>query len=193
MYLTNLEIPSTISSKDHIQLIKNAHWFFIKGNGLWHKELAGHQQLIIFRKDHLRILHEAYNLLRHRGLYATQCTISDRFWWPSIKKDLAWYLCMCHQCQIQSVEKVVLPPTISIPSTLFQKTFTNTMHMPTAHGYSHIIQAHCSLSNWPEFRMLRKETGRMLGAFMFEEILCRWGAIEEIVSDNGTPFIAAID
>jgi hypothetical protein len=41
--------------------------------------------------------------------------------------------------------------------------------------------------------MLRKETGRTLGAFLFEEILCRWGAIEEIVSDNGTLFIAAID
>jgi len=67
------------------------------------------------------------------------------------------------------------------------------MHMPTAHGYSHIVQARCSLSSWPEFRMLRKETRRTLGVFLFEEILCRWGAIEEIISDNGTPFIAAID
>jgi transposase InsO family protein len=41
--------------------------------------------------------------------------------------------------------------------------------------------------------MLKRETGRTLGAFLFEEILCRWGAIEEIVLDNGTPFIAAID
>jgi hypothetical protein len=192
-YLTNLEIPSTISSKDRVRLVKNARRFFIKGNGLWRKELAGRQQLVIFGKDRLRILHEAHDSLGHRGFYATQRTISDRFWWPSIKKDLAWYLRTCHQCQIRSVEKVVLPPTISIPSTLFRKTFTDTMHMPTAHGYSHIVQARCSLSSWPEFRMLRKETGRTLGAFLFEEILCRWGAIEEIVSDNGTPFIAAID
>jgi hypothetical protein len=41
--------------------------------------------------------------------------------------------------------------------------------------------------------MLRKETGRTLGAFIFEEILCRWGGIEEIVTDNGTPFVAALD
>jgi hypothetical protein len=41
--------------------------------------------------------------------------------------------------------------------------------------------------------MLKKENGRTLGAFLFEEVLCRWGGIEEIVTDNGTPFIAALD
>jgi hypothetical protein len=29
--------------------------------------------------------------------------------------------------------------------------------------------------------------------FLFEEVLCRWGAVEEIVSDNGTPYVAALD
>ena len=29
--------------------------------------------------------------------------------------------------------------------------------------------------------------------FLFEEILCRWGAIEEIVSHNGTAFITVLD
>ena len=29
--------------------------------------------------------------------------------------------------------------------------------------------------------------------FLFEEVLCRWGAIKEIVTDNGTPNIAALD
>jgi hypothetical protein len=41
--------------------------------------------------------------------------------------------------------------------------------------------------------MLRKDTGRTLGAFLFEDILCRWGMIEEIVIDNGTPFLAVLD
>jgi len=41
--------------------------------------------------------------------------------------------------------------------------------------------------------MLRRETGRTLGAFLFEEVLCQWGGIEEIVTDNGTAFVAALD
>ncbi len=41
--------------------------------------------------------------------------------------------------------------------------------------------------------MLRSETGRTLGAFIFEEILCRWGAVEGVVTDNRTADIAALD
>lgn len=67
------------------------------------------------------------------------------------------------------------------------------MFMPTSHGYDHIVQARCSLSAWPEWRMLKTETARTLGAFLFEEVLCRWGVIEEIITDNGTPFVAAVN
>jgi len=67
------------------------------------------------------------------------------------------------------------------------------MFMPHAVGYRYIVQARCSLTAWPEWRALCTETGRTLGAFLFEEVLCRWGAVEEIVTDNGTAFVAALD
>jgi hypothetical protein len=67
------------------------------------------------------------------------------------------------------------------------------MFMPPAAGFRYIVQARCSLSAWPEWRALRVETGRTLAAFIFEDILCRWGAVEEIVTDNGTAFVAALD
>jgi hypothetical protein len=41
--------------------------------------------------------------------------------------------------------------------------------------------------------MLRQETHTALASFIFEEILCRWGMIEEIITDNGTAFLAAIE
>ena len=37
------------------------------------------------------------------------------------------------------------------------------------------------------------ETSRTIGTFIFEEILCRWGAVEQLVTDNGTPYVAALD
>ena len=67
------------------------------------------------------------------------------------------------------------------------------MFMPHAGGYRYIVQARCSLTAWPEWRALRVETGRTIGAFIFEEILCRWGAVEEIVTDNSTAYVAALD
>lgn len=56
-----------------------------------------------------------------------------------------------------------------------------------------MVQARCSLTHYPEFRKLRAENGRTIGNWLFEDILCRWGTLVEIVTDNGTPFIKALD
>jgi transposase InsO family protein len=46
---------------------------------------------------------------------------------------------------------------------------------------------------YPEFRLLHSENTSALAAFIFKDILCRWGIIEELVTDNGPPFIAALN
>ena len=65
--------------------------------------------------------------------------------------------------------------------------------MPVSGQYRYIVQGRCSLSHYPEFRCLRKETARTLGEWIFEDILCRWGSLVEIVTDNGSAFVAAIN
>jgi hypothetical protein len=66
------------------------------------------------------------------------------------------------------------------------------MHMPTSNGFRYIAQGRCSLIHYPEFRMLRQETGRSLGDWIYEDILCRWGSLREIVTDNGASFLKAL-
>ena len=39
--------------------------------------------------------------------------------------------------------------------------------------------------------MLRSETARALADWIYQDVLCRWGALSEIVSDNGAPFVKA--
>jgi len=192
-YLETFSFPSTTPSSHHTCLQKCAWQFFVQRNRLWRREATGQHQLVVFRADRMHTLQQTHDELGHKGTYATRHTIANRFWWPLLDKDIAWFIKTCHQCQTRSVEKVVLPPTISIPATLFRKTFTDSMYMPASHGFTYIVQARCSLTAWPEFRMLRKETGRTLGAFLFEDVLCRWGAVEEIVTDNGSPFVAALN
>ncbi len=71
--------------------------------------------------------------------------------------------------------------------------YMDTMIMPVSGQYRYIVQGRCSLSHYPEFRCLRKETARTLGEWIFEDILCRWGSLVEIVTDNGSAFVAAIN
>jgi transposase InsO family protein len=41
--------------------------------------------------------------------------------------------------------------------------------------------------------MLRAENACSLATFIFEDILCWWGAIEELVTDNGPAFVQAAE
>jgi hypothetical protein len=67
------------------------------------------------------------------------------------------------------------------------------MFMPHSHGYQYIVHAHCSLSSYPKFRLLCAKNACSLATFIFKDILCRWGAIEELVTDNGPAFIQAAE
>jgi hypothetical protein len=40
--------------------------------------------------------------------------------------------------------------------------------------------------------MLRNETAVSLGDWIFEDIICHWGTLTEIVSDNGGPFVKTL-
>jgi hypothetical protein len=65
--------------------------------------------------------------------------------------------------------------------------------MPKARGYRYIIHGVCSVSGWPEAKALTKENEKTIAEFIFNNILCRYGAIRQIVTDNGKPFIKAMD
>jgi hypothetical protein len=69
----------------------------------------------------------------------------------------------------------------------------DTMSMPKTSGFKGIIQARCSLSAYPKAHPVQEETGNMIATFIFEDILCQWGALEEIVTDNRSPFVKALD
>ena len=83
--------------------------------------------------------------------------------------------------------------TVAMPAPLFSRMYADTMHMPKSEGYKFIVQGRCSLSGWPEFRKLSKENYKSIGDWIFEDILCRWGSLREIITDNGTPFIKALE
>jgi hypothetical protein len=86
-----------------------------------------------------------------------------------------------------------IPLTVAAPTSLFHRAHVDTMYMPCTSGYCYIVQARCSLSSYPEHRKLRKENRSTIDVFIFKDILCRWGALEEIVTDNGPAFVEALN
>ena len=108
-----------------------------------------------------------------------------------MQEDVRWYVSTCHLCQIRQSRNLLIPPTVQAPAPLFSKMYMDSMHMPPSSGYRLIVQGRCSLSHYPEWRMLRSETAKALADWIYQDVLCRWGGLSEIVSDNGAPFVKA--
>jgi len=140
----------------------------------------------------LRIMKLAHDDLGHRGVYATAKTVSHRFWWPTYFKDVTDFIQTCHTCQIRSTEKLHIPLNISTPTTVFSKIYLDVMHMPKAQGYQYIVAARDGLTGASEGRKLRKATSHAVANFIFEELLCRYGQIQQIVTDNGSEVKGAV-
>jgi hypothetical protein len=155
--------------------------------------MHGKHKIVVPKEKRYELLKEVHDILGHKKIYAIRMQLLERFWWPFLNQDVKWFVQTCHQCQVHQMRYHHIPPTVAAPASLFCKAHVDTMYMPHTSGYHDIIQARCSLSSHPEHWKLRKENGSTIGAFIFEEILCRWGALEEIVTDNGLAFAEALN
>ena len=176
------------------QFIQRALHFFVKDDKLWQKDTSGmHWLVILDLRKCLSLILQAHDQLGHKQVLSTWRHLSDCFWWPGLDRNVAWFWKTCHECQLQNTQHVFIPPTVATHAPLFQHAHFDTMHMPHHSGLQYIIQARCSLTLYAKFKMLVQENRQAIGKFIFQEILCHWGTIAEIITDNRTPIIAALD
>jgi len=166
--------------------------FFVFNDRLWRKDSRGQHKLVIPQERRLFLITAAHNDVGHHGYYATNALLTERYWWPQMGQDITWFIQTCHLCQLRKTQQIVIPPTVATPAPLFSKVYMDTMHLTPSSGYKYIVQGRCSLTHWPEWDMLRKETAKSIANFILHNIVYRWGTLLEIVTDNGAPFVKAL-
>lgn len=189
----DLSTPEGMSSKEVKNFVRMSGNFFTDKDGrLYRRSVDSAHKLVVEKGKRMQMLRAAHDALGHRGAYATKQLLVQRFWWPEMERDVNWYVRTCHLCQERQKTLLRIPPTITHTPSLFQVLHADTLHMtPKSNGCGYIVHGRCALSSWMEGRPLRQETGKSIGQWLFEEIICRWGCLMEIVTDNGKPFIAA--
>jgi hypothetical protein len=192
-FLETQERPDAMLDKEYQSFINSATRFFILNGSLWHHEPHGKHQLVVPESRWFGLIKEAHDNLGHKGVFTVRTRLLLRFWWPMLVEDIKWYIRTCHACQTRQTMKLHIPPTVPLISRLFHKVHIDTMLMPKVGRYQYIVQARCALTSYPEWRMLRSEKAVGLASFIFEDILCRWGPVSEIVTDNGPSFIQALE
>lgn len=185
--------PPGLTDSEFDRFVRYCTQFFTHKDRLWRKHIAGEHKLVIPPADRLRILRAAHDDMAHRGIFATRAFIISRFWWPHLEEDVRWYVRSCHLCQQRTTRQVLLPPTVAIPLPPMAKVHIDTMHLPPSMRRTRLVQARCTVTAWPEFAGLIRETAAALAEWIYTDLVCRWGLLVEIVTDNGTPYVAALE
>jgi hypothetical protein len=183
-----------LTDADYKAFMRYSTEFFVSDDDrLWRKDSKGNHKVVVAEERRLFLIVSAHDDLGHHGFYATNALLVERYWWPQMAHDISWFIRTCHLCQLRKTQHVLILPTVASPAPLFSKVYMDTMHLTPSGGYKYIVQGRCSLTHWPEWEMLRNESAKSLARFILNNIIYRWGTLLEIVTDNGAPFIKALD
>lgn len=187
--LTTFRVPSEYDGQRRRRFIQRATKFFVQQGVMFKRRPWGTPVKCIFGASaRTKLLHAAHEETGHHGEQATFQLLKERFFWPTMWNDCRQHVRSCHECQIRSVRKHAVPLIVSTPATLFTRIYLDIMHMPRAHGYKYIIAARDDLTAAAEGRALQRATAAAVSRFFWEEILCRYGAVGQVTTDNGPEF-----
>ncbi len=117
--------------------------------------------------------------------------ISKRYLWQNIRKDIKEFVKTCFQCQQrgsmrQNNQKRTIPST-----DIFERWRVDIVGpLPiTREGNRYIVVAIDYFSRWPETRLFKAANVNTVVTFLYEEIICRFGASRILQSDKGTHFM----
>lgn len=186
--------PEGYNDKQYLHFARFGKHFFLDPEGrLYRRSIDAAHKLFVEKSHRMYMMKAAHDSLGHRGFYATKSLLLERFWWPELERDVSWYVKTCHICQERQKALLKIPPVVTHTPSIFQVLHADTMHMtPKSNGCGYIVHGRDALTSYPEARAIRQEDARSIGQFLFEDVICRWGCLQEIVTDNGGPFKAAV-
>jgi hypothetical protein len=98
---------------------------------------------------------------------------------------IARYVKFCKECQFRDPGRVQEPLHPTWTSTAWHKVGIDITHMPKDEGKEYLVQARCDACGWPEAAALGAATAKNVAAFIFQDIICRWGVVAIMVIDGG--------
>jgi hypothetical protein len=131
----------------------------------------------------------------HFAAGATVNKIRDQgYWWPTIGKDVKLFVQSCDQCQRSGGPRFrnhwQLTPII--PLAPFEKwgiDYVGPINPTSKNRNRHIIIATDYCTKWVEAKAVKANDAETAALFLWEQVILRFGAPLELVSDRGLHFL----
>jgi hypothetical protein len=135
------------------------------------------------------LIHD-HELSAHFGIRATQNKAREKYYWKNMDKDIENYVKSCDRCQKRGkpINKYELNP-IEIKEPFYQIGIDFVGPLPSTKSRKrYIIVAMDYFTKWPEAKAVTRDTAEETAKFLYEDIICRHGCPQKVISDRGTHF-----
>ena len=133
----------------------------------------------------------------HCGINRSRKILSARCFWEGMAEDIVDYISKCDRCQKSRINKLQkgsedLHP-IPVPRKVWSQVGIDIMTMKKVGEYRYLITGMDYFSKNLEMRALKTKSAKDVAQFIYEDIICRWGSPDVIITDQGREFCNAIN
>ena len=148
----------------------------------------------VLREEVFRALHEP----AHHGYQATLRRIAQRFWWPHVRADVSAFVRSCEICDCDRNKNpsprapLGHPPTDQPFASLYIDIVGGQGSLSLGQSPKSILTMIDGLTGWAEAVPIVDQSAPTVARAVYNEWFARYGVPEQLHSDRGTQFEAAL-
>jgi hypothetical protein len=190
-YLTQGVLPA--ERKDALKVKRKSVRFQVIDEELFRRGFNGKTLRCLALQEAEDLLEQIHQTEHQGGEKMFKQLLEVGYYWPTMEKDCLARVRKCHACQIHG--NLIHAPAVDLRTTSTPWPF-HTWGLdfvgpitPNSKGNAWILTATEMYTKWVEAIPMRRANGAAVTRFIKENIICRFGIPQAIVSDNGSHFV----
>ena len=202
-FIVHNKLPS--NETEQKKIITNSHFMVIENNTLYHlwwptnlRRNVTRKQLVIPASLKTEVLTACHDdtFGGHLGLEKTFDKIRDRYYWDGMYLEIKNYVESCEICASKKTPRKPLggkmePISVTEPFEIVGVDIIGPLPR-TPRGNRWIITFSDYLTKWPEAFALPTADSEEIASKLIEEVVCRHGCMEKLLSDRGPAFLSKL-